>query len=784
MRGLRPAIGALGLGIGAAVLLAGIALADLPTADSQPGLTTDHGVVKQITLTGTAAAGSADFTVDSGPSHGNLSATTGTMTCDLATPANCSSDPIDYTPDAAYEGSDSFSFNVHNPTDGASLDATVTIEVGSAPVANDDPDVSCNTDPPVQGTDYTTLEDTPLTVLAASPCGLLANDTDADAGDTLTAALHTDGSHGAAVVGQAGGFTYTPTADANGDDTFTYDANDGATTSTATVHVHVIAVNDAPSYTPGGAVTVNEDSGAYSAAWASSPSGGPADESGQTLDYQLTTDSNAGLFSVVPALAANGTLTFTPAADANGSATIGFKLHDDGGTANGGVDLSAEHTFSLTVNAVNDAPSFTAGTDPTVSEDSGAFSATSWATSPSPGPADESGQTVTYQVTSDDNAALFSSLPAVSASGTLTFTPGANRNGVAHLQIVAKDSGGTSPGTDTSAPASVTITVNPVNDPPNAVNDTTFVVPENSHGTLLNVLANDTSLPDAPELLTVTAVTQGAHGSVTIAADKLSVTYTPTSLYYGSDFFTYTISDPGLLTDTATVLLTITKDVAAPTVIYPHQAIRTVTSATTVVTMTSTTLPGRLTWAGSDAGVGISTYQLQRSTNGGAYASLTLSSPTSTALNVNLTFGTTYRFRVRAIDRNGNASAWVYGPTFAVNRAQESSTAVKYGGTWAVTYNVNDSGGAARYASVAGRYASFSRTFRDVAIVAPRSSTRGTAYVYLDGVKVATISLKTSVTSYRQVVWTAHFASIGGHTVKIVVVGTGRIDLDCFVVLN
>ena len=47
-------------------------------------------------------------------------------------------------------------------------------------------------------------------------------------------------------------------------------------------------------------------------------------------------------------------------------------LHDNGGTANGGVDTSATQTFTITVTAVNDAPSFTKGADQTVAEDAGA----------------------------------------------------------------------------------------------------------------------------------------------------------------------------------------------------------------------------------------------------------------------------------------------------------------------------------------------------------------------------------------------------------------------------
>ena len=53
---------------------------------------------------------------------------------------------------------------------------------------------------------------------------------------------------------------------------------------------------------------------------------------------------------------ATGTLTYTPAANANGVATVTVRLKDDGGTANGGVDTSGPQTFTITVTAVNDVP--------------------------------------------------------------------------------------------------------------------------------------------------------------------------------------------------------------------------------------------------------------------------------------------------------------------------------------------------------------------------------------------------------------------------------------------
>src|SRR4030095_3964413 len=112
--------------------------------------------------------------------------------------------------------------------------------------------------------------------------------------------------------------------------------------------------------------------------------------------FNITGNSNPSLFAVVPIVSSAGTLSYTPAANANGSATITLVAQDNGGTANGGVDTSAGQSFTITVNAVNDAPSFTKGADQSVNADAGAQTVNGWATAISPGPPNEAGQTVSF----------------------------------------------------------------------------------------------------------------------------------------------------------------------------------------------------------------------------------------------------------------------------------------------------------------------------------------------------------------------------------------------------
>jgi hypothetical protein len=198
---------------------------------------------------------------------------------------------------------------------------------------------------------------------------------------------------------------------------------------------------------------VREDAGAQSVAgWATNISPGPPSESSQSLSFTVSSD-NPALFSVQPAVAPDGTLTYAPAPDANGVATVTVTAQDDGGTAGGGADTSAPSTFALTLDPVNDPPSFTAGPNQSSLSLLGAQTVPGWATGIAPGPANESSQSVVFTV-SNDNAGLFAVQPAVAPNGTLTYTPTLLAVGSATVTIRAVDNGGKSgPGAEDTSPA-------------------------------------------------------------------------------------------------------------------------------------------------------------------------------------------------------------------------------------------------------------------------------------------------------------------------------------------
>ena len=109
----------------------------------------------------------------------------------------------------------------------------------------------------------------------------------------------------------------------------------------------------------------------------------------------------------------SGGLTYTPAAGANGSATVTLVLEDDGGTADGGQDTSATQTFIISVTAGNDRPTFTPGDDQTVLEDAGPQTVAGWASDISAGPENEADQTLSFEIADNSTPGLFADGPHV-----------------------------------------------------------------------------------------------------------------------------------------------------------------------------------------------------------------------------------------------------------------------------------------------------------------------------------------------------------------------------------
>jgi hypothetical protein len=473
-------------------------------------------------------------------------------------------------------------------------------------------------------------------------------------------------------------------------------------------------------------------------------------------------------------------VTYTPAADFNGIESFDYTI-DDGNLG------TATATVTVTVTSVNDAPSGTNTTISTPEDTPYTFAAADFGfTDPNDTPSDALQNVVITTLPgvgslSDGGTPVSASqqIPVADIEAAkLVFAPGRDANGAgyASLTFQVRDDGGTAVGgvnLDSSA-NTITIDVSPVNDKPNAVNDASLTVPESAGARSLPVLANDTDV-DGGTTLKISKVTQGGHGSVAITGGGTGLTYNPNQLYYGTDIFTYTVSD-GLLTDSATVLMTVVKDTVKPAVTAPVEAFYG-------QIVGSSTMKARIAWSGTDTGgTGIAKYALQVSTNGGSYATVTLASATSLSTTRTLTDGRSYRIRIRATDKQGNVSAYVYGPTFKPGRAQNTSSSVHYTGTWVTSSNGSALGGSHRYATSAAARVTFSTTTRDIAWVATRTSTSGSAQVWIDGVLAATVNLHALATTYRQLVFARHFTTLGSHTIELRPAGGGRVYLDAFLV--
>ena len=343
-------------------------------------------------------------------------------------------------------------------------------------------DIGFNVSPVAAGDGYAIAEDATLNVAAA---GVLANDTDAD-GPALSAVLATGPANASAFTLNAdGSFSYTPSADWSGVDTFTYRASDGiAQSALATVTITVAAVGD----TLNDAVATDEDNA--------------------VATNVLVNDSfeNAGRTLTGVVGAANGTvgftplgaITYTPNPDWNGFETLTYTVTSGGVTETG--------TLTITVDAVNDAPALALGANQTVSEDSGAHLVAGFATAAPGGGPDEAGQTFTYAVTNDNNA-LFATQPSIAPDGTLTYTLAADALGAANVLVSVTDSGGTTNGgVATTGPLAFTITATGVADTPSVTNAATLEDTQTAAGLVIT-----RSPADGPEVthFKITALTGG-----------------------------------------------------------------------------------------------------------------------------------------------------------------------------------------------------------------------------------------------------------------------------------
>lgn len=235
------------------------------------------------------------------------------------------------------------------------------------------------------------------------------------------------------------------------------------------------------------------------------------------------------------------------------------------------------------------------------------------------------------------------------------------------------------------------------------------------------------------------------------------------------------VSGPPVLIRARSVLI----DRTAPTGSAPVASLRTGTA------LAGSALPLRLKWTASDGGgAGLDRDELARSLNGSS--TWTMLSASTTVVNVNAVSSGTVRYRTRAVDVAGNVGPWAYGPTLTPRLIQQTSTSIRYRGTWSSSSYASFSGGSARYSRSWGASATFTFTGRGIALVSTRASTRGKFRVYVNGVYVATVDLF-GPTQFRTVAWQRTWSAVGTRTIRLVVAGTAgrpRVDLDAIAIFR
>jgi hypothetical protein len=194
-------------------------------------------------------------------------------------------------------------------------------------------------------------------------------------------------------------------------------------------------------------------------------------------------------------------------------------------------------------------------------------------------------------------------------------------------------------------------------------------------------------------------------------------------------------------------------------------------------TVASTSGAVDLRWSASDAAA-ITSYQLQRSTDGGAtYVPITLKPATATAWRQKVTVDApAYSFRVRATDEHGTVSPWGTGAPFRLRYVQESAPSIAYAGAWSNASVSGALGGGVRAASAAGATATVSLGSGTQAfgLVFARTSSSGKAEIWLDGSRRATLDLYRGALQPR---WVGFAASLDGsatHSIVIKVLGKRR----------
>lgn len=428
----------------------------------------------------------------------------GNGTKGAATIVDATSGAFVYVPSTHATGVDTFTFQVGDGLSVSNL-GTVTINIAAvndAPIASNG-SISVSEDFAGNGI-------------------LVATDVDSS---SLSYSILSNGIKGTVTLSNAatGAYTYVPNANANGVDTFSFQVSDGALGSNiATITVNINSVNDAP-LASGAGLAINEDmmgSGTLSA----------TDVDGDALTYNVVANGVKGAVTVTNT--STGAFVYTPNLNANGVDTFTFKASDG---------IASSNVAAITVNIapVNDAPVAIAGVLAT-SEDiagSGMLLAV-----------DADGDALTYRKVGDGTkGGVTITNPS---TGAYTYTPLANVNGSDTFAFMVNDGK-----LDAVAAATINVTINPVNDPPVANNDSIIAIT----GVVTAGILKGTDIDG--NALTYSIASNGLKGTAVITNPATGAyTYTPGVTSSAVDSFTFKVSDSVIASNAATISIAIDID--------------------------------------------------------------------------------------------------------------------------------------------------------------------------------------------------------------------------------
>lgn len=491
-----------------------------PVANTQ-SISTNEDTAKAITLTGSDVDLNAlTFATTSNPSNGTLSG------------FNASTGAVTYTPNANYNGSDSFSFKVNDGTVDSTT-ATVTITVTAV---NDAPVLTAVTNQSVNE----------LVNLSFS---LSASDVDSG---SLTYSLTTP--LAGASITSGGLFSWTPT-EAQGPGTYSLTAqvSDGALTDSKSFDVTVNEVNATPSVT-GTSVATHQNTALNITLTASD-----VDVPVQTLTYTVSEPAHGDLSGTAP------NLTYTPDTNYEGSDSFTFKVND-------GVTDSSTVTVNISVD--NNTPVINEIADIESTDELVAISFTVTADDGD----EEATDTLTFSAGNG-----FPEGATISESGEFSWTPTESQDGTSTMTVVVSDGSRSSEDT-------FTIYVNEVNLAPTVQGQgemsqicekveseeeegegeslcTPAVIEgvETDEDTPVTITLSGSDADIAVQTLTYSTTTSPENGTLGEISGN-QVIYTPNANFYGIDSFSFLVNDGVTNSETATVYITVDSVNDAPVI--------------------------------------------------------------------------------------------------------------------------------------------------------------------------------------------------------------------------